>query len=334
MWRLDYPAFSLLLVLVPVFVYFTHFRRARGGKISFSFGIWGEKAFKTKGGLKKTLIFFSRFLFWFGFSALIIALCGPVTISKQRNYLTRGVDMIIILDQSPSMSARDTGKVSRFEAAKEVIKGFIEGRENDLIGLVTFGKEAALRVPPTLDYAALGEALDKLRIMELGDGTAIGSGIAVAALHLNAAEVAGDRVIILLTDGDNNAGEIRPEQAALIASRLGIRLYTIGIGREGETELEFTDPKTGKQYRGIYKGKFNETLLKKLSFLSGGSYFQAAGLGTLQAVFKEIDTLEKSEKRMSLITRRTPKQKPFILFGLLLILADLTLRKIFLRELL
>lgn len=364
MWSLEYPVFGLLFLFVPVLIYLVHFRRDRGGKLAFNFHVWPGKAFTPRIGFRRPLAILARILFWFGACMLIFALCGPVIVEKQRHYLSRGVDMILAVDVSPSMSVIEAAKTTRLEATKEVLKKFIGGRENDGIGLVAFGNKAALRIPPTMDYSALLDVLDSLQIMELGEGTAIGMGIMVAVLHLHheagrsllgypdgpataAAKIEGEggappltgeapaaaKVIILMTDGDNNAGEISPEEAAAVSSALNIRLYTIGIGREGEFPLKFTDPKTGKQYSGLYTGKFNEDLLKQIARQSGGRYFRAGTLGILDTVFEEIDALETTEKQVQLHIEKTERHYIFILLGILLILLDFVVRRMLLGEL-
>jgi Ca-activated chloride channel family protein len=333
MWSLDRPLFLTLLLLVPLLIVWVHFRPSRGGRLSFGFSVFRGDSFRPRRGWRTLLSVLAAFAFWLGFVSLILALAGPVIVTKRRDYLTRGIDLIIALDESPSMSARDTGEGNRFEAAKEVIESFIDERENDALGLVSFAAEAALRVPATLDYEAVRAALGGLRIMELGDGTAIGMGIAVSAVHLK--ESGGqEKVIVLLTDGDNNAGEISPLEAAQVAAQLGIRVYTIGLGREGEATLDFIDPNTGKQYRGVYKGKFNEPLLQEMAHLTGGRYFHAGGKGTLSAVFQEIDALERTDKRVSQVIERKPRHQELILAGLALILAYLLLSRLVLKELL
>ena len=185
---------------------------------------------------------------------------------------------MIVLDESPSMAARDLGGDSRFATAVEVIRGFVAGRENDAIGVVSFSDRAALQVPKTLDRVALNAALERLRVMTLGDATAIGMGIAVALLHLQDSAAAG-RVIILLTDGENNAGEISPRTAAAIAADKGVRIYTIGVGRAGATVLELTDPRSGLTRRGVYHGRFDEALLRRVAEITGGRYFAATEPG-------------------------------------------------------
>jgi Ca-activated chloride channel family protein len=250
MWRLDHPQVLLLLLFVPLLVYLLYYRRARGGKILFTFNIWNGDRFSVDVTPRRVALVISRVAFWIGFSTLVVALAGPVEIEKQRKYLSRGLDLMVVLDVSPSMSAQDVGAITRFDAAREVVREFVSGRENDAIGLVIFGAQAALRVPPTFDYGFLGQALDSVQVMDLGDGTAIGMGIAVAAVHLKTSR-AEEKVIILITDGDNNAGDIEPDRAAEVAGSLGIRIYTIGIGSEGETTIQFTDPETGKAVMGF-----------------------------------------------------------------------------------
>jgi Ca-activated chloride channel family protein len=262
---------------------------------------------------------------------LVVALSGPVVVETEKVYLSRGIDMVIALDQSPSMSAPDFKPANRFESAKQVIKQFVRGRENDQIGLVTFGSQAALRVPPTLDYAFLVRTIDSLEMMELGEGTAIGMGIAVAALHLSSSRTK-EKVIVLLTDGVNNEGAVSPLDAAASAYRMGIRIYTIGIGKEEESEWTFTDPKTGTPYRGK-SGQFDEGLLKSVAEMSGARYFYAGEPQVLKGVFNEIDSIETSRTRVKTVARNTPIYEWFLLLGFILLCSSYILRGTVCREL-
>ena len=333
MWRLDHPQALLLLLIVPLLIYLLYYRGARGGKISFNFSIWKGDRFAAAPTPRRVLLVITRVLFWIGFCILIVAVAAPVVIEKQRRYLSRGLDLMIVLDVSPSMSARDVGTITRFDAAREVVRDFISGRENDSIGLVIFGAEAALRVPPTFDYPFLGQALDSVQVMALGDGTAIGMGIALAAVHLKGSS-AEERVIILITDGDNNAGEIEPDRAAEVAAALGIRIYTIGIGTEGETTIQFVDPESGKEVRGLYQGKLNEDLLKRIANGTGGRYFHSGTLGILNTIFQEIDSLESTVQEVAVFIERQPRHRIFILAGLWIILFCVFMNKLVIGELL
>ena len=325
------PVCLLLFLLVPPLVYLVHFRRNRGGKLLFSFRIWNGRGFRPRWGAGRILFVGSRVLFWVGFCSLIIAAAGPVTIEKEKAYLTRGIDIFIVLDESPSMLAQDMGPVHRFDTAKGVIREFITGRENDPVGLVSFSEEAVMRIPPTLDYDTLLRTLEGLGVSGLSDGTAIGMGVSLAASHLRQSDAPG-KVMILLTDGENNAGEIEPETAAELARELRIRIYTIGIGKEGEAYMEFQDPETGRIIKGRYRGRFDEVLLRQIAALSGGRYYHAQSPGTLSAVFREIDSLEKSEKRALATVKKTAHYRRFIIIGFVLILGDFFIRKALIKE--
>ena len=333
MWRLDFPQLLLLLAVVPLLVYLLYYRKSRGGKILFNFSTWNGGRFSTATTPRRVLLALTRILFWIGFSVLIIAMAAPVVVEKQRKYLSRGLDLILVLDVSPSMSARDVGGITRFDAARNVLRDFIAGRENDAIGLVIFGAEASLRVPPTTDHRFLEQALESAEVMELGDGTAIGMGIAVGALHLKETS-AEEKVMILITDGDNNAGEIEPDRAAEVAASLKIRIYTIGIGTEGETTIQFVDPESGKEVRGVYQGKLNEQLLRRIADSTGGRYFHSGTLGILNTIFLEIDNLESRVQEVAVFIERQPRHRLFILVGLGMILVCVFMRKLIVGELL
>jgi Ca-activated chloride channel homolog len=331
-WGVERPALLSLLILVPFLAWFAYFRKGRGSVVSSTHRIWKGKKFSPPPSLTGVMRAVSIFLSLAGISVLVIALAGPVFSETKKVFLTKGIEMIIVLDESPSMSAPDFRPRNRFESAKEVIKRFVRARENDAIGLVTFGSEAALRVPPTLDYAFLTRTLDSLDIMELGEGTAIGMGIAVSALHLRSTKTK-DKVIVLLTDGVNNEGAVSPLDAAASAYRMGIRIYTIGIGGEGEIDWTFADTKSGKSYSGK-SGQFDEGLLRSIAEMSGARYFYAGEPQVLKNVFSEIDSLETSEIRTKTIAKNTSAHEAFILAGLILLSISFILRSTACREIL
>ncbi|MFP4377495.1 MAG: VWA domain-containing protein, partial [Spirochaetales bacterium] len=236
-------------------------------------------------------------------------------------------------DQSPTMAAEDFQPENRFGAAKSVVREFVSLRENDPVGLVGFGTEASLRVPPTLDYRHLLESLDAMQVWELGDGTAIGMGLAVSALHLERSD-APRRVIILITDGINNAGEIQPETAAEAALSLGIELYVIGIGSGEEVTLTLRNPETGVILRDTVSDSFDEDALGEIAAAGGGRYFYAGSNTALEAVFEAIDSVERVEQRSLMRVERTPYHRQFILIGLVLVLVDTLIRRLLAREVL
>ncbi|MFW5689622.1 MAG: VWA domain-containing protein [Spirochaetota bacterium] len=331
MWVLERPALLLLLAAVPVLIYLRHVWPNRGGTLSFPFGIWGGKGFVAPPTLMSTLVAISAALFWLGVVVLIVALSGLQQVTRERSYLTRGVDIVVVLDQSPTMAARDFQPENRFEAARSVVRRFVELRENDPIGLVGFGAEASLRVPPTIDYEHLLSVLDEMRILEMGDGTAIGMGLAVAALHLERSD-APRKAIVLLTDGINNAGEIQPETAARAARSLGIEVYVVGIGSGQEVEIEVRDPNSGRLLRGTVRDGFDEEALRAIAAEGGGRYYYAGSNTALQAVFDTIDTVERVEQRSLLRVVRRPFDQLLILIGLVFIMVDFLIRRLVARE--
>lgn len=329
----DRPGFLFLLLVIPVLVYGRHFWRARGGTLPFPFRVWGRRGFRGPSTALTVLVFASSVSFWIGCSLLIVALAGPEIAERERAFLSRGADIVIALDQSPTMAAEDFQPENRFEAARSVIREFVERRENDPIGLVGFGEEAALRVPPTLDYDHLLSVLDEMLVFELGDGTAIGMGIAVAALHLQGSN-APRRAIVLITDGVNNAGEIQPETAAAAAVAIGIEIYVVGIGSGEPVELTVTDPRTGATRTGELVDGFEEDALRRIAEVGGGRYFSAGSRTTLESVFEAIDVVERVDERSLLVVERTAYFAEVILLALALILVDFLVRTVLAREVL
>jgi len=243
--------------------------------------------------------------FWLRLMAggmLIIALARPQTGVSEVEYVTQGIDVMLTLDLSTSMNASDL-QPTRVGAAKEALKNFITGRANDRMGLVVFASRGYTQCPLTLDYPALLDFLDKSEIGMLEDGTAIGMAIATAAGRLKDSK-AKSRIIILLTDGMNNAGEIDPATAAKMAKTLGIKIYTIGVGREGIFQQKVKDPAFGERVVNV-RTEIDESLLTRIASITGGAYFRAQDEGTLLKIYKEIDSLEKTDIKTKVYLRKT-----------------------------
>lgn len=332
MWTFEHPLMLLLLVLLVPGIWLRHFRRKRGGTVTFAFSNWQGSRFSAPLTWQAVLNAVITTLFWAAFACLIVALAGPAEVRRERVFLSRGIDLMVVLDCSPSMAAQDYGTVSRLDHARETISSFLTGRENDPIGLIAFGAEAGLRVPPTLNYPAFLAALQDIKVMEQGDGTAIGLGLSLAAVHLKDTGTSR-KVIILLTDGENNAGEITPEVAAGICQGLGIKVYAVGIGGNGAVPLEYVDPVSGKLYRGTYRGTLGDTLLKDIAAKTGGQYFPATSPGALEAVFQSIDSLEKGENRVRIDIITTSMVNSFVLIAFCFILIETIIRRLILKEL-
>ncbi len=233
------------------------------------------------------------FLVYAGIAMAIIALARPRTILKGEEAHARGIDIIIAIDTSGSMRALDFNPKDRMTVAKEATKAFISHRQFDRIGLVAFAGVALMQCPLTLDYGALLEFLDQVDVGTTGtENTAIGTAIATAANHLKRS-TAKSKVIILATDGRNNSGEIDPETAAKAAASLGIRIYTIGVGIRGQSTIPVDTP-WGKQLVPIQED-LDEPALESIARETGGRYYRASSAKEFDEIYKEIDSLEKSD---------------------------------------
>jgi len=327
------PFYFGLLVLIPVLYLLQHRWKGRGGRLPFPLGLWGGLRFRPGIAGMRIVMVFSNAALWLTILFLVTALAGPTLTRQEKVYLTAGADIFIVLDESPSMAARDFPPDNRFSAAKDVIRRFVRGRQNDQIGLVSFGRDAALRVPLTLDYDYLLHRLDDLQVMSLGDGTALGNGLALAALHLESS-TARQKVIIALTDGVNNAGEIQPSTAAELIRSLGIPLYLIGIGTNAQVPLEVTDPKSGVAYSGTLEEGFQEDFLKSLAVPPLGAYFSAGSSGSLESIFLAIDSRESATKRVKVQVHNDPLFGGFLIAALLGLSLFFVSRKLLLKEIL
>ena len=328
----DNPLAFLLLLLVVLLIYIKH-RRGRGGKFLFAFSNWEGQGFYNPPSILAVVYMLSQFFSWIGFILIIFALAGPSTVSKEKIFISRGIDIMLVIDISPSMAAQDFAGMSRIESSQETILRFVDRRNNDPIGLTGFGSQAALRVPPTLNYDYVKEQVKALQVMALGEGTALGMGITLASFHLRSSS-ASQKVMILFTDGENNAGEIEPESAATIAAEAGIRIYVIDISSDRETVIEFTDPTSGTPYRARYQGEKQGELLQSIADISGGEYFTATDPLSLEGVLLSVDSLERVETRLKVGVSKEPQHQQFILIAFILIFLDYFLRKMVLRELL
>ncbi|HNW81514.1 MAG TPA: VWA domain-containing protein [bacterium] len=248
----------------------------------------------------------------------IVALARPVSLEKTVTPPIEGKDIIVALDISGSMEALDFQPKNRIEAAKKVIESFVKGRSSDRLGLVFFAKESFLQVPLTTDYDVFIELLSRLKTGVIEDGTAIGNGLGLALSKLSNSK-AKSRVIIILTDGDSNAGNLSPETAAEMAAKEGVKIYSILIGTDKAVPFP-----TGKDFFGNdtfqnIQMKTNPGLLKKISEKSGGKFYQSISTDQLKKAFKDIDELEKSPvpaRKLKIYNEYAPY---FILFSILLL---------------
>ena len=264
----------------------------------------------------------------------IIAFARPQEGHKRTEILSQGVDIVLAIDTSGSMQALDFKKnetqVTRLSVVKDVVAEFVKNREMDRIGMVVFGANAFTQCPLTLDQNILLSFLDKLKIGMAGDATAIGSAIGISARRLKDLK-SKSKVIILLTDGRNNSGAISPLQAAEIAKSLGIKVYTIGVGKRGKAPF-LVDSIFGK--RLIYQNvDIDEEVLNKISKMTDAKYFRATDLKSLKDIYKQIDLLEKSEVKSIDHSEHKELFHYFLIPGLILLLTEIFFSNSFLRRL-
>ncbi len=260
---------------------------------------------------------------------LIIALSRPQQVDSWQNISTEGIDIIMAIDVSSSMLAEDF-KPNRLEAAKKVATKFISGRPNDRIGLVVFSGESFTQCPLTTDHAVLINLLRDIKSGMIEDGTAIGMGLATSVARIKDSK-AKSKVIILLTDGVNNMGDITPITASEIAKTYGIRVYTIGVGTIGQAPYPFQTP-FGKQYQNI-DVKIDEPILKQISQNTGGEYFRATNNKSLSQIYDKIDKLEKTKIAVKEFRKKHELFLRFAIIALILLLAEFILKYTALRRL-
>lgn len=253
---------------------------------------------------------------------IITALANPQSKNTEQLAEGEGIDIIVCLDVSGSMTAQDL-KPNRLEAAKNVISNFIDSRLTDRIGIVLFSGESFTQCPLTTDKGVLHTSVESIRIGLLQDGTAIGSGLGTSVDRLKESK-AKSKVVILLTDGENNGGIIDPKTAKEIAKAFNVKVYTIGVGTDGEVETPENTP-AGVVYR---KQRFtlNESLLKEISFETGANYFRAKDNKGLQNIYAEIDELEKTKVEITSTSTYTDKFFPFVLAALILLFFEIIFR--------
>lgn len=265
-------------------------------------------------GLRPQLAPLLPVLKYAAFACFVVALARPQWGTQFEKVTTDGVDMVIALDSSGSMAAEDFKPRNRLAVAKKVTSDFIRRRSHDRMGLVAFAARSVTRCPLTLDHPMLLDAVDRVELYDLGDGTAIGMGLATALERLKNSE-AKSRVIILVTDGRNNRGRIDPLTAASIAQALDVKIYTIGVGSEGKVPMPYMTP-LGKRYRYGH-ADIDEDTLTAVAEATNGQYFRATDRESLEGIFDLIDRLEKTAIESRTYTSFRERCGPWLEGGML-----------------
>ena len=322
-----YPWVLYFLIIIPLMLvwYWMKGRKKQPSITYSSLSIFQNIAFSWRERFRH----FPVILRVLAIALLIIALARPQNFSSGENIYTEGIDIAMVLDISGSMLAEDL-KPNRIEAAKDVIDNFIKGRTSDRIGLVIFARDSFTQCPLTVDYPVLRNLLSQVKSGMIEDGTAIGNAIANGVNRLKNSK-AKSKVIILLTDGVNNSGEVDPVFAAQIAKTFGIRVYTIGVGTKGEAPYPVQTP-FGTRYQMI-PVEIDESVLQQISNITGGEYFRATDNKTLADIYDKIDKLEKSKVEITSYRNAKELFYGWLGAGLFLLVLEVGLSKSVFRKL-
>lgn len=315
----------LLFLLIPVFFWYFWELRKSDASIQIS-------SHKTIRDFPKSFrVYFLHVPFALrviALTLLILALARPQTSNQWRTEKTEGIDIMMALDISSTMLAEDL-RPNRLEVAKNVATEFILARPNDNIGLVVFASQSFTQCPLTTDHAVLVNLFKSVEYGMIEDGTAIGLGLANAVNRMKNSPTKS-KVIILLTDGSNNRGEIAPATAAEIARTFGIRVYTIGVGSHGQVRIPVQTP-MGTQYVTT-DSEFDEKTLKDIAQTTGGEYFRATNAATLRSIYQQIDELEKTKIRVQEYSKKNEGYALFVLGALLCVILEILIRNLVIKS--
>jgi len=325
------PAAFLLLLLLPVY-HILH-RLKIFIRITFPAVLadWEGYCFEWKGRSHKILTAITKVLIGAGCISVIIAFADPVISVREKVYTTLGTDVVFVVDTSPSMAAKDVDGIMRLEAAKNTIFSLTQTNDGCHYGLVALGSNASVMVPPTSDHDTFAQRLSTITVGALGNGSAIGDGLSTAICHL-ASSTAPKKCIILLTDGENNAGEIHPETAAKIAAENDITIYVVGVGSKGTVPIEYTDPITGKQYSGYLDSDFNSASLKKIAGIGKGRYFEVRSVEELAATLSAVAKIEAVTQSFTYRTVNKTYYQKFLIAAFIAIILAWIIKYLLLKE--
>ena len=331
MIQIENPLALFLLLLIPLFYFLRALHILSPLSIPLTLDDWNGQSFAYKNTAHS---FFSHLAGIFsvaGFVLLVIALSSPVIHQQEKIYLSKGSDILYVLDVSPSMAARDMSDLTRLEAAKKAITTLEAKNNGSAVGLVEIGKDVQVLVPCTMDRTIFFDSLNSLAVGEMGDGTAIGSGLMCALFHLKNSN-APKKSIVLITDGENNAGIIHPETAAAFVKENNIALYILGIGTKGRVPLEYTDPKTGRLYTGTLESDYDTMALFQIASEADGKFFEASSLSSLSETLEAVNKNANVVQSYSIKNTDKNIDRAFLIAGIALFITSFFFRRLCLKE--
>lgn len=333
MIEFENPAAFFLLLLIPSLYFLRYLKLFSCITFPLTLGDWEGECFEWN---KDSNLFFKFLVHLFGIASyvcLVLAYAEPVIHNQQKVYSSRGSDIVFVVDTSPSMAASDIAGLTRLEAAKQAIHTLVDTNSGDAFGLIEMGREAVASVPPTMDRKIFFEKIDELFVGGLGDGTAIGTGLGSALFHLESS-LAEKKSIVLITDGENNAGNVNPYTVAHLIASKGISLYVLGIGTRGSVPLEYVDPNTGKVYSGYLQSEYDVQALSKIATEADGKFFNIETLSALSQAFSSVSKNESVVQSYRIKTYDTEFYSKFLLFAFGFFVLAWIIRRIILQEVL
>lgn len=325
------PAAFLFLLVFPALLILRKLKFFSKIEFPAILGDWEGRLFSWKGKVHKVFALFVQILKTLGSICIIIAFADPVISHQDKIYTSLGADIVFVVDTSPSMAAKDVNEGTRIEAAKQTIIKLSQENEGLRFGLVLLGSEAQVMVPPTNDHQAFIKQVEEIKVGIMGDGSAIGDGLSTAICHLTSSS-APKKCIILLTDGENNAGEIHPETAASLASANKIAIYVVGVGSKGSVPIEYEDVKTGKIYSGFLDSNFNSASLKKIANLTDGRYYEVKTIDELETSLQTVAKTENASQSFTYKTISIHYYNKFLLAGIIIFILVWIFKRIFMSE--
>ena len=333
MIEFENPAAFFFLIAIPLVYFLRYVHLFSRTTFPLILGDWNGAEFDYRNGMRKSLSIVCECIMSAAFLMIVIALADPVKLSQKKLYSSYGTDIVFVVDTSPSMGGKDMDESTRIDVTKKMIKNLANNNSGSFFGLVEMGRYAVLTVPPTLDRPALIEGVDNIVLGDMGDGTAIGTGISSAIYHLESSH-AQKKAIVLITDGENNAGELHPWTAAKMARKKGISLYVIALGTKGTVALEYRDPKTGHTYSGFMESNVDTASLAKIAAEGDGRFYEVATTAELAQV---LDTIQQNENVVQSYHIKSVKKgyaNLFLYIGLGLIVMGWILKRFVLKEVL